>query len=274
MTRVPALTLTVSHLWCQLRATPTQAPLWLELARAYAAADLPWQTGYTARQALRLDQGLLPSLQVLTTGPWQNAAVGDALLGRASFPEAATLAERFAVQVQACAGDWLSWLYLARLQDMSGEVKEQDALQQAQALEPIAGESLHWLGVWRLNAGDAVVAVTALSGLLDIRPVRFGSMMTLGEALLRTGQTAAAEKAFARASLSNNPDFLQTLAARVYAHNYWQEAIQVLQKASALQPTSVPVWLALAKIQSEVHSLADCRLSGEQADLGNDADCP
>jgi Zn-dependent alcohol dehydrogenase len=36
---------------------------------------------------------------------------------------------------------------------------------------------LHWLGVWRRHAGDAQGAVAALSGLLDIRPVRFGSMM-------------------------------------------------------------------------------------------------
>ena len=135
------------------------------------------------------------------------------------------------------------------------------ALQQARALEFVPGESLHWMGVWRLNAGDGQGAVAALSGLLDIRPVRYGSMMYLGDALLRVGNVAAAEKAFARASLSPNPDFLLTLSARVYAHNYWQEAIAVLQKALALKADSVPSLLALAKIQSEVYALADCRES-------------
>ena len=176
---------TVSDLWRQLGATPTLTASWLDLARAYAAEGLPWQAGYTARQALRLDPGLLPGLQSLALGPWQNAALGDALLGRANLPEAAALAERFALQVQACAGDWLSWLYLARLQEIPASDavpkldQQGDALQQAISLEPIPGESLHWMGVWRLNAGDAAGAVAALAGLLDIRPVRFGSMMML-----------------------------------------------------------------------------------------------
>jgi predicted O-linked N-acetylglucosamine transferase (SPINDLY family) len=132
------------------------------------------------------------------------------------------------------------------------------ALANAVRLEPIAGESQHWAGVWRLHAGDAPGAVAALAQLLDVRPVRYGSMMTLGEALERVGQRVAAQKAFTRASLSNNPDFLLLLSAKVYAYNYWQEAIEVLNKALGLRPDSVPILLALAKIQSEVYALADC----------------
>jgi len=244
-----------------------QPAVWLDMARQYAGQSLLWQAGYAARQALRLDAALLPALQALGLSGWQDASAGDALLGRPSLPEAAALAKRFYASVNAWPGDWLTWLYLARLQEMSGasgetaQPRPEHALQQAQALEPIAGESLHWMGVWRRNAGDAQGAVAALSGLLDIRPVRFGSMMVLGEALLAVGNTQAAEKAFARASLSDNPDFLLTLSARVYANNYWQEAVEVLQKALRLRPASVPIWLALAKIQSEVYSLADCRES-------------
>ena len=142
------------------------------------------------------------------------------------------------------AGDWLSWLYLARLREI---VQAADAATAtaAQALEPMKGESLHWLGVWRLNAGDGRGAVAALSGLLDIRPLRFGSMMYLGEALLRVGNLLGAEKAFARASLSPNPDFLQTLAGRVYGHNYWQEAIEILKKALTFRSDDVPILLCL-----------------------------
>lgn len=158
--------------------------------------------------------------------------------------------------MKECPGDWLTWLYLARLREMTADETASSALQQARALEPMPGESLHWLGVWRLNAGDAQGAVAALSGLLDIRPVRYGSMMYLGEALLRVGNVAAAEKAFARASLSNNPDFLLTLSARVYAHNYWQEAVEVLNKALAIRPDNVPILLALATIQWEVYELS------------------
>lgn len=250
----------VAKLWQRLGQSATQPAVWLALARSYAGQGLPWQAGYAARQALRFDAALAPALQALDIGSWQEATAGDALLGRATLPEAAALAERFIARLKACPGDWLTWLYLARLQEMQA-LSSGDALQQAQTLEPVSGESLHWMGVWRLNAGDAQGAIAALSGLLDIRPVRFGSMMYLGEALLRSGNVAAAEKAFARASLSNNPDFLLTLSARVYAHNYWQEAIAVLQKALALKPDSVPLLLALAKIQSEVYALADCRES-------------
>lgn len=262
-------------LWQRLRQSATQSALWLDLARSYAADGLPWQAGYAARQAQRLDADLLPQLQALDIAHSQDTAGGDALLGRATLPDAALLAERFNARLNECPGDWLTWLYLARLQEMlvtlgtvskleqSGNVLPPPgvALQQAQSMEPVPGESLHWMGVWRLNAGDALGAVAALSSLLDIRPVRYGSMMYLGEALLRAGNIAAAEKAFARASLSSNPDFLLTLSARVYAHNYWQEAIAVLQKAHTLKPDSVPILLALAKIQSEVYMLADCRES-------------
>jgi len=261
----------VTVLWQGLRLQAAQPLLWQALARQYAEQSLPWQGGYTARQAVRMDASLAPALQALGLSGWQDAGGGDAQLGRATLPDAEALAQRFRAVVAKQPGDWLTWLYLARLLDM---VQKKDApsvgenlptsdhaLQQAQALEPIAGESLHWMGVWRLNAGDAAGAVAALSGLLDIRPVRFGSMMVLGEALLAVGNTAAAEKAFARASLSDNPDFLHTLSARVYAHNYWQEAVQVLQKALGLRPGSVPLWLALAKIQSDVYALADCAQS-------------
>lgn len=256
----------VGMLWQQLRHSAVQPALWLDLARSYAGHGLPWQAGYAARQAVRFDASVLPQLQALDVGAWQDTAAGDALLGRITLAEGASLAERFAARVKQFPGDWLTWLYLSRLQEMPApDAQSADqtghAFQQAQRLEPVPGESLHWMGVWRLHAGDAQGAVAALSGLLDIRPVRFGSMMYLGESLLRVGNVAAAEKAFARASLSGNPDFLLNLSARVYAHNYWQEAIDVLNKALGLRAESVPILLALAKIQSEVYSLADCRES-------------
>ncbi|MFM9971012.1 MAG: hypothetical protein ACKVQK_21670 [Burkholderiales bacterium] len=256
--------------WLALRAAPAHAQHWFELARIYAAENLDWQAGYAARQALRCDASLKSQLLALDLGAFQDVAAGDALLGRASLPDAAARVARFAKQREDCPGDWLTCLYLARLWELIGagvggaltqgaNLDIVAAIREASALEPLPGESLHWMGVWRLNAGDGAGAVSAFSGLLDIRPMRFGSMMYLGEALLRVGNNAAAEKAFARASLSNNPDFLANLAGRVYGHNYWQEAIDVLKKALSLRPDSVTLLLSLAKIQSEVYSLADCR---------------
>lgn len=247
----------IATLWQKLSTSAAQPIVWLSLARAYADHGLSWQAGYAARQALRLDASLLQQLQALKIENWQDATAGDTWLGRINLSQSALLAEQFSAQVQACPGDWLSWLYLARLQEMLSV--QHAAIQQAKSLEPIPGESLHWMGVWRLHAGDAQGAVAALSGLLNIRPVRFGSMMYLGEALLRTNQIQAAEKAFARASLSNNPDFLLTLSAKVYTYNYWQEAIEVLQKAITLRPDNVPILLALAKIHWEVYQLSEAQ---------------
>ena len=253
-----SLASSIGALWREVAAGPAQARPWRDLARAYAAEGLPWQAGYSARQTLRLNPAWLPELQALGIDRWQDGSAGDALLGRAELADADELALRFADWLQQQPGDWLSTLYLARLREICG-ADGAGAAEQARALEPLPGESLHWLGVWRLNAGDAQRAVAALSGLLDIRPLRHGSMMYLGEALQRLGNLAAAEKAFARAARSNNPDFLLSLAGRVYAHNYWQEAIEVLKKALAIRPASVATLLALARIESEVYASADCR---------------
>lgn len=234
------------------------------MARAYAKLGLVWQAAYTSRQALRLDPALLPQLKTLDIGAWQDTTAGDSLLGRETLSNAADLVVRFELQVTTCPGDWLTWLYLARLQDMLDTPAALASLQQAQNLEPLRGESMHWLGVWRLNAGNAAGAVSAFSDLLNIQPMRHGSMMYLGEALMRIGNLAAAEKAFARASQSNNPDFLRTLSARVYTHNYWAEAKELLQKALFLRPHDVTMVMALAKIHLEVYELSEAQACCQQ----------
>lgn len=248
--------------WARLRRSAVQGSVWLELAKEYAGRSLPWQAGYAARQALRCKADLRPELDALGIGRWQDPAAGDALLGRATLPEAATLAQQFSAAVEAYPDDWLSWLYLARLHEMPAcrdADKSVAALERARSTEIIPGETLHWLGVWRLNSGDAEGAVAALSQLVDISPLRYGSMMYLGEGLLRLGNVTAAEKAFTRASLSPNPDFLLSLSARVYANNYWHEAIGVLKKALSLRPAHAPTLLALAKIHWEVYELTEAQ---------------
>ena len=47
-------------LWQKLRLSIAQPALWLEIARDYSEHGLPWQAGYAARQALRLDAALAP----------------------------------------------------------------------------------------------------------------------------------------------------------------------------------------------------------------------
>jgi len=243
-------------LWKLLAREPGNALHWRALARSYASRGLPWQAAYAARQAARVEPGSIDG-----DADFTQRHGTDARLGQLHLAEAPALLAHFRAQVAACPGDWRTWLYLARLEEMAPAAPDGDALAHAVACEPWPGETLHWIGHWRLEAGDAEGAIAALSQLLEIRPVRSGSMMLLGEALLRTGRVVAAEKAFSRASGSANPAFLLTLAQRVYGHNYWQEAIALLRKAISLRPDHVPALLALAQIQSEVYLLADCRES-------------
>lgn len=254
---------TISSCWRALRRHPLQADAWFDLARAYAEGDLPLHAGYAARQALRLAPERRDALQALAPAAWQADPQLDAALGRCTPDAAAALEARCARAAAACPDDWLSWLFLARVRDVLGRGGD-GALERAAALEAIPGETLHNLGRWRLAADDAPGAVAALAQLLDIRPLRCGSMMILGEALLRMNNTQAAEKAFARASSSNNPAFLLDLAGRVFRHNYWSEAIAVLHKALSLRPDSVPHLVQLANIHYDVFELDACRATLER----------
>ena len=207
--------------WQQLAQSTAEPMLWINLVQCYATAGLHWQAGHVARQALRNDVTLLPQLQTLKLGSWQDASAGDDLLGRAVLPEAAQLTEWFYDWLEKYPGDWLTWLYQARLHEMqvvpevgdstslmTGDRQHSDyALQQAQKLEFLPGESLHWMGVWRLKAGDADGAVDALSSLLYVHPDRNNTLMCLGEPLLQVGLETAAERVFARAALAPHPDY-------------------------------------------------------------------
>ena len=239
--------------WISLKANPLNPEPWLALRQCYATVGLQPQQQYTNQQALRLR----PGAQTQTTSEDTNA---EELLANPASAAAQDWAQCLASWLNTCPGDWLSWLYLARLRDRqpakTTETVSDEAIRQAIALEPIRGESLHWLGLWRLHGGDHDGAIQALAQLVDQHPMRPGSMLYLGEALLRAGNRAAAEVAFSRASSSNNPAFLRLLAERVYAHNYWPEAIAVLERADTLAPDQPTTLLALARLHWEVYNLS------------------
>ncbi|MBM5820247.1 MAG: tetratricopeptide repeat protein, partial [Cyanobacteria bacterium K_DeepCast_150m_m2_101] len=242
---------TIAALWSQLQRHPASADLWNELAQAYGAVGLLPQRAYAAQQFLRLQPGSTNAIEASEPAPGTpEANAAEALLHQPHLPAAKVWCTALTNWLQACPGDWLSWLYKAQLADGA------TAIERACALEPIAGESLHWLGLWRLNGGDPQGAIEALAKLVELRPLRHGSMLYLGEALLRAGNRPAAEVAFTRASASSNPAFLRLLAARVYQHNYWQEAIAVLQRALDLAPDQLDTLLALARLHWEVYNLS------------------
>lgn len=248
--------------WAKLKSRPTDISCWQGLLDTYMSAQLHWQAVYVMRQIQRLDPAALARLEMrLGSLAWRGDGDGDAMLGFPRLDEASAQIERFAGWLEDHPDDWLTWLYVARLHDFVEPFDasaQEAAIQQAKACEFIAGETEHLLGMWRLKAGDAAGSLAALTPLVDLRPLRHGSMMYLGEALMRLGNSVAAEKAFTRATLSNHPGFLSLLAARVYQHNYWQEAIGILQKAVKIDPVNTDLWLQLAKIQSQVYQLSDC----------------
>ena len=257
MSSLNAAAAAIGPLWAALRRDPLQVIPWLELAQAYSAAGQAPQQAYSAGQLRRLQPSWAQRLPAaLPSGDREELLQQPA--GAATQAWSLEL-ERWLL---LCPHDWLSWLYLARLRDAPshppvGDHAAVEALAEAEALEPIPGESRHWPGLWRLNAGDPQGALEALAPLVEQQPQRHGSMLQLGLALVRLGNRSAAEAAFTRASGSTHPPFLRLLAQRVYEHNYWQEAIAVLKRALELAPGDIPSLEALARLHWEVYQLSE-----------------
>lgn len=306
-----------NHPWRRLKEAPLDLAAWQALAQGYAEHEQRWQLAYVVRQISRLKavpegevlaslpppkragleappkragqskrkgqealaqpQGLAP-LEGLAGLPGLDRV--EAALSMASMADAPERGQQLQAWLQKQPGDWLGWLFWARVLDFGLQADATadtplgaQALAQAQALEYLPGESRHLLASWRAKAGQAAAAVAVLTPLVDVRPLRHGSMVYLGEALLRVGHFQAAELAFSRASHSNNPVLLSWLADVVYRNNYWQEAIDVLVKATTLQPDNAELWLKLAGMQAQVYQLSECRNSLAQIqrlDPGNE----
>src|SRR5262249_32703428 len=150
-------------LWRSIAREPACGAHWRSLARAYAAQELPWQAAYAARQALRVEPGSSGELQAPGLDADRDAATGEGPLGSAVFDHAPRLIARFRACVADCPGDWRTWLYLARLEELASASLRSDARARAVDCEPWPGETLHWIGHWRLEAGDTDGAVEALS---------------------------------------------------------------------------------------------------------------
>lgn len=264
--------------WQAICASPLEPKLWLELLREYSRNNMIWQAIYSAKKlAFISPDGISKASEILGGNEWRRGDAGDGALAMPVLNNIELQIDKFSNWLDNNPCDWITWVYLTRLYDLTTDgvhkrSKFEDAFNNAKELEYIAGESAHLLGGWRLKSGDSTGAVSILSTLIDVRPIRYGSMMSLGLALLRLGNVIAAEKAFSRASLSNNPDFLALLAHNVYENNYWQEAIEILNKAVSINPRCVDAWVQLARIQGETYQLADSLRSIEvinEIDPGN-----
>lgn len=255
-------------LWLQLQQSPRDEAIWMRLARAYAAYDQSWQLAYVVRQLSRLKTVSEAEIRASLSLPvGQGMDSVEVAMSSQAMGDAAFRVKQLQAWLQDQPSDWLGWLFLARVLEQWAQANPQDqrdALAKAQTLEFIVGETAHLIGSWRLKSGRAAAAVELLSQLVDLRPLRHGSMVYLGQALLHMGSFQAAEVAFSRASHSQNPAVLSWLADVVYRNNYWREAIAVLGKAAALEPGNVQLWLNLAGMQAQVYQLSECRSSLEQ----------
>jgi protein O-GlcNAc transferase len=251
-----------TNLWAAIKKTPLDSSYWEGLLRVYAAHEMQFHTAYVVKQLSRI-KGCTSAelLSMLNIDRIHKLEDIDSIFGRPEFHEAASQIEKLDAWLKVHPGDWLSWLFLARLLDLQGadmSVWSQACLQ-AQRFEIIVGESVHQWGVWRLMTGNAKGAVELLASLVDLQPVRHGSMIHLGEALLRLGNHRAAELAFTRASHSDNAKLLSLLAEISFRNNLWREAIAVLKKAVSLDPTNVNLCLSLAYMLSQVYHLSECQ---------------
>ena len=145
----------VGLLWQRLTLNPADGALWLQISRAYGQALLSWQAGYGARQLRRISPGTSQDVDdVFALFKSRDDFDADAVLALAPGVGHAERIALFVEWLGASPGDWLTWLYLARLLEMEPLDRHHSdwptphaALQRAITFEPIIGESQHWLGV-------------------------------------------------------------------------------------------------------------------------------
>ncbi len=251
--------------WMQLKQNPLNASVWQDLALIYAECSLPWHTRYAATQVNRLQPNCQSAMDTLLQQCQQQAkqenavfsVVYEDVLARAEFTQSRQCLESLTALAEVIRDDWITLLYIWRLHDIVSDSQvPRPHLEQLTALEYIPGETAHLIARWRLLAGDAQGAVALLKDLVhvtDERPLRYSSMLLLGDALLQLGNTQAAELAFSRAALSPNPKFLALLAEHSFNHNYWVEAVALRRQIVQMTPNDATAWLALAQTESQIH---------------------
>ena len=233
-----------------LRNNPLQPEAWLAMAQSYAKSGLIWPTYYALRQVVRFKPELrIEANAVQATLP--QALDEELLLRLPDTKLGQTLIAAFEEAVRYCPQDWLSWLYLARLYMLVGNAKRKAtaALKQAQDVELIPGESLHWMGVWSLRGGDPAGAVVVFAKIRETYPKRYGSLIFLADALMQKNDIAEAEVVFELASHAPNAMLLTLLADTMQRWGYREQAVAVRKRAVELSPQDAASWLSLGRAE-------------------------
>lgn len=261
-------------IWARLREQPARGEAWLDLAQGYAANRLPWHLAHARLQAGRCGHGAAGpaapmARSVEMAGEPAACWVPDEVLNQApgSWKGWAPVGAALRVHLATNPGDWLSWLYLARCLELGNAPAQvqREAVVQALACEPMAGETGHALARWRLQGGDPAGALGALQAVLAQAPQRHGSWLMAAEALMQLGREAEARHAFEQAGRSQNPRVLELVAGRLFAVNYVHEALQVREAVARLEPDNAQAWNALGQLQKTLFQGAAARQSLERA---------
>lgn len=260
--------------WASIKAHPTAVEPWLELLEIYVKYDMRFAATYVASRVCLIDPKFETDIDRLGLLNWRSDKARKEILEQVMDVNYELLCEQLHSWLRDNPNDWFCWLHLAGLYELRGidSDSKASALNSARSLEYLNGESEHLIGRWCLSAGKAELAAGHFKSLVDIKPLRHGSMMYLGISLIKIGQVAAAESAFERASHSNNPQFLSLLASTVYGLNYWREAIAVLKRALTVDSENILIWIELAQMQINAYLLNDAKSSLQEVfarDAGN-----
>ena len=261
--------------WLALRADPLSYPLWQDLCRCYPPDRWPWHAQYTHGQAQRCAQaqGLShPATERPSDwGCWSGPAEQQLTLSTV-WPGLDEVLRRLRQRTAEAPQDWLSWLYLARCEEI-GQAREaavvqqrvREAVRQAIACEPLPGESAHLLARWRLRSGDASGALAATGAVLRQAPQRHSTWLLQAQAQMQLGLEHEAQTSFERAGQSQNPAFLALLADKLFIHNFGTQALQVREVVTQLTPNDAQAWLALAELQAKLWQVDRAQASVERA---------
>lgn len=277
----------VGAAWAALRANfsnPELSPQargnpqpFIDLQAAYVMLGLPWHAAYAAQQAERLAPGAAKALQPVNG--WASARGGAGIWGesvdavfvraQAHWPHLGEIAAQLEALVkQACANDWLTWLYLTYLRSIlepQDLARQKDAVNKAIAFEPMVGETAHLLGRWRLLSGNAAGAAAAAQAAITQVPGRYSSWLLHAQALMQLGRHTEAHQSFVRASASPNVPFLGWLAEVLYRNNLAEQALAVRQRVVSLAPAEPQHWMALAVAQSQLWRTQEAKASVAKA---------
>ncbi|XP_037837141.1 protein O-mannosyl-transferase TMTC1 isoform X2 [Kryptolebias marmoratus] len=119
-------------------------------------------------------------------------------------------------------------------------------------------------GVFLVDTGEGHLAAAHYQEAIRLKPEHYVAMVNLGRLLRSFNENKEAESWYKRAlQVTRKVDILTPLGALYYNTGRYEEALQVYREASALQPDSTEVWLALA----QVLAMADLNSEAEKMTL-------